>query len=121
MGRMVKDWTDARVADFEVAPHRYTWTGFVDPPDGCTIAEWKAALPYKPGEVVYVDIDGQPVKALIYLILSDRNVWGERRALYRVQLETKTGAWSKMWINAWASQIQRGYQRAGLAPDIPAD
>jgi len=107
------------VADFEVAPHRYLWSGIEDVyRDAASYAEFMAGVPYKKGEVVWLD-HGTPVKALIVDVFCDRDRFGDRREKYRVVTETKKGFWSKSWHYTWSGYIQRGYKKAGLAPDIP--
>lgn len=127
MGRIVKDWKPVEVETAEIAPHRYLWSGAIgadgqrlgDLADAKTYAEAKACIPYKEGEVVYIERSGAAARALIYRVLMDRDRYGDRRELYRVQVETKDGLFSKMWENAHPGFVQRGYKRAGLAPEIP--
>ena len=129
MGRKVKDWKPDLVADAKVAPHRYLYfstvrhdgtPGAKDMADCKNFAERKENLPYVEGEVVYLDRDGKAVKALIYVAhtsgYNDR--YGDPREAYKVQVETASGHWSKLWEIAHPGYIQRGYQRAGLAPDV---
>lgn len=126
MGRLVKDWKPELVAEAEVAPHRYLWSGTIgadgerlaEPGEAETYDEFKARVPYKVGEVVYVDRGGRAYKARILWVLYDRDRFGDRRELYRVQYETASGHWSKLWENAWSGFVQRGYKLAGLAPDV---
>lgn len=129
MTRLVKNWTAELVADATVAPHRYLWSGTIladgslakDLDDCETAAERKSNLPYAVGEVVYVDVgDADPVKARVHIAFWSMNSHGERREFYNVQQETKSGVWSKLWTRVWSGHIQRGYQKAGLAPDVPA-
>lgn len=129
MGRIVKNWKPDLVAGATVAPHRYIYNGTFrhdgnpgakEMADCTSYAERRANLPYVEGEVVYLDRNGVAVKALIYVAhtsgYTDR--YGDPREAYKVQIETVSGHWSKLWEIAHPGYIQRGYQRAGLAPDV---
>lgn len=128
MGRMVKDWEPELVASAEVAPHRYGWLATLRP-DGSeaksfevcnTYAERMENVPYREGEVVYIDRNGEAVKARIYRVMTTmRDRFGDRREAYKVQYATASGHWSKLWEMAHPGYIQRGYKLAGLALDIP--
>lgn len=117
MGRKVRDWQPDKVDDSEVAPHRYTWD--LEQPDFATWRECKEGAPYKPGDVVYIDRDGEAVKARVLHIIPYRDRYGDLKESYHVQLATAKGLWSRLWVQAWPGFIQRGYKRAGMAPDIP--
>lgn len=106
-----------------VAPHRYLWAGTIRP-DGMPAKdldlcddykERKANFPYVRGEIVYIDRNGEAVKARI---VSAFFLTRREREEYHVQYVTKAGTWSRVWIMAYPGTIQRGYQRAGLAPDL---
>lgn len=116
MARTVKDWQPDKVADSEVAPHRYTWSA--DLPDFRTWKECRDGAAYKPGEVVYIDRDGAAVLARVLCIIPYRDRFGDLKESYHVQLATAKGLWSRQWIQSWPGFIQRGYRRAGLAPDV---
>jgi len=126
MGRLVRAWKPERVEDYEVAPHRYLYD---DPPgvalsfgEPDTFGAWFETIPYKEGEVVYVDRGApEPALAKIYAVTVWRDRYGERRECYKVQYATKAGQWSKLWEKTYSGYIQRGYQKAGLAPDVPAN
>lgn len=121
MSRVVRDWREERADDFPVAPHRYVWSGTDDTfLHAKTHKEFKAGCPYKEGEVVFVEHGGKPVRAKIIGVWRERDYYGDPRVVYRVQLETAKGIFSKLWTTTWPGFIQRGYQLAGLAPDIPA-
>lgn len=128
MGRMVKNWTPIKVEEIEVAPHRYRWDGAVGA-DGNRLGDIaladdfraaRACIPYKEGEVVYIERGDKAVRALIYRAAIGRDRYGDRREWYNVQPETASGTFSKLWERVHPGFIQRGYQRAGLAPEIPS-
>jgi hypothetical protein len=128
MGRNIRSLTVATVApaDAPMAPHRYQYEVTLRPDgqpakdlDLCdTFAERKANYPYVTGEFVWIDRNGEAVRAHILHVAYNFNYPGERREYYTVQHETKTGEWSKNWIRVYPGDIQRGYQRAGLASDV---
>lgn len=121
MGRLIKTDYEARpVSEFEIAPHRYLWMdGLESNPEIERFSEWLKTVPYQEGEVVWLEHNGKPVKARIMQVFRKYNRFGEAREMYRVQIETAKGNWSKMWFYTWSGFIQRGYKLAGLAPDIP--
>lgn len=104
-----------------LAPHRYTddhdndyrWDRSVAP----DYRAWKAAVPYKPGDVVMIEHWGTKVKsarrALILGVFIDRD-WsdrnpGDRMEKYRITLETTDDRWAKLYSYTWPGHIQRGY------------
>lgn len=111
----------ARADEAQAAPHRYTWDGDLPNLDDFGPGQWQemmAAVPYQPGDVVYVDRGGDAVKALIIDVWVRRSDWdGRRRPTYRVVMATAKGTWSKLWEKTHPGFIQRGYVAAGLAPD----
>lgn len=112
----------APVAAYEVAPHRYLFTDPNFDPDAPIPYTWREvrdAAPYKVGEVVYVVYGDGFRKALIHHVDADKDVYDFWREVYTVLPETKKGQWSKVFYKAYSGFIQRGYQRAGLAPDVP--
>lgn len=125
MARVVKDWKPEKVEEATVAPHRYLWTGAIlsdgslaKELDLCkSYEEKKANMPYRPGEVIYILRGSKATKAKVYGIYWERNHYGELREMYRVQVETADGLWSKLWEQTYPGFIQRGYHAAGLAPD----
>lgn len=130
--RMSPQWRTGLVSEAEVAPHRYLYSGFDDDwRYADSYKEFMAGVPYKEGDVVYLQgfaSDGPgkpgkpaPVKARVIGVFYERDRFGDRREKYRVQRETKKGTWSLLWEYTFAGPIQRGYQQAGLAPDMPAD
>lgn len=111
------------VADFTVADHRYLYnasTGadalsFSDSMDAKKV---RAAAPYQKGDVVYVVWGDGYRRAYV------EDVWVRRRdgdliEYYRVRHENVDGTWSRLVKDAFPGYIQRGYQRAGLAPEMP--
>jgi hypothetical protein len=111
------------VAAYEVAPHRYLYNRPFDPsvdmPE--TYKETIAAAPYKVGDVVLTVCGEGYARAYVAGVYADRNHYGELREYYLIRRETKAGEWSKRPYHAWPGQIQRGYQRAGQAPEMPKD
>lgn len=117
MGRVVRDWKPEKVEDAVMAPHRYTWDSEGSQWDAPDYKTWLASVPYKAGENVYLDFGGRLVKAHILNVVRSDDGFGFRREAYTVQVETKTGHWSKLWERTHPGFIQRGYLLAGLAPD----
>lgn len=109
---------DERVEATPVAPHRYLWSVDEVEPVDATVKAWKATVPYQPGDVVWVQVDSTTAKRALVIGLFSSYHCHERRAQFRVRLETKAGLWSKQWIYTWPGFIQRGYAMAGLAPDV---
>lgn len=124
MGSLIKHFQPVRVDSLEVAPHRYTWRSErPDPDDAPTYREFIAAVAYKEGEVVYIegfDSEGKPspTKARILGVFRERDTMGFFREKYRIQRATKKGLFSQRFEYTHPGFIQRGYQQAGLAPDI---
>ncbi len=122
--RAVRNWTEESVSDFTVAEHRYTWDrdGAEDalkaPGEGHRIRDWRAALPYQVGDVIWVERNDKPVRAKIIDIVVEYDRYDDRRPAYQCQTETARGIWSKVWSRFYPSSIQRGYLLAGLAPDL---
>lgn len=119
MPRVWRQWTPRRAELTTIAPHRYTWDD--DGPDPALAPDydtWKALVPYKPGEAIYVERGGKAVKALILDVHPGRDSMGFRQEVYRIVLETAKGLWSKSWERVHPGAVQRGYHRAGLAPDL---
>jgi len=113
----------------EVAPHRYLYNHEGDEMDfrfkwaELGYKEWRAAVPYKAGEVIYFQSNGEATKALILDVGSYRpeaGIYaGDKVETYRIAYATKTGKWSKNWLRIYPGDVQRGYKLAGLAPDVP--
>jgi hypothetical protein len=117
-------WPEAPCDTYAVAPHRYLYTGgegTESDPYAPSHAAWKASVPYKEGEVVYVEVGGQAKRVLIIHVLRDRDRFDDPREKYRGLLETKKGYWAKQFTDWYPGYVQRGYQRAGLAPEMPAN
>lgn len=132
MTRIVRDWTPSRVADSAIAPHRYLWKGApeipaVEYPKGADRVtrgmyehrHFMKHVEYHIGDVIYLEHNGAPILARVLRVFAERNRHDELVAKYRVQLATKSGLWSKVWIYAHPGPVQRGYQLAGLAPEMP--
>lgn len=109
------------VADYPVAPHRYKWDAVTPDDLAITWREVRAAAPYKVGEVVFVVHGDGFRKAIVYAVQIHMGNDGFWREAYAVFPETKSGEWSKLYYVAHPGYIQRGYQRAGLAPEMPVD
>lgn len=109
------------VAEFEVAPHRYTYTKLVGGESliNPTFKEVKEAAPYKVGEVVYVAYGDGFAKCYISYVAARVNHEGDKVEYYFGRRETKKGEWCKREYTVYPGYIQRGYYRAGLAPEIP--
>lgn len=107
-------------ADAAVAPHRYRWdTDEGHEHEDMPPVVWRASVAYKAGDVVYVAHNGAAVKARVLYVWREVRENRDPIAKYRVQLATKAGEWSRMWVYTWPGFIQRGYALAGLAPDVP--
>jgi hypothetical protein len=115
-------WPDLPpVADLPVAPHRYLWTAPYTP-EPETYRQAVDSAPYKVGDVVYViEGGGEFRRAYITFVGASRNYYGDLREEYTVRPETKAGAWARREYKVFPGFIQRGYKRAGLAPEMPAD
>ena len=107
------------VAEYQVAPHRYTWDREV--PEPASLTEARKAAPYQAGDVVYVVYGDGFRRAYVHQVFAGFDSFGDRREIYWVLGENKNGTFSKRAHKAYPGQVQRGYQRAGLAPDIPVD
>ncbi len=100
-----------------VAPHRYLFSGTDPRPEGHKAV--RNAAPYRPGDVVYVVCGDSFARAYVHRVCAEHDAWGDYRECYDVRRETKAGAFSKKFYRVHPGQVQRGYQRAGLAPDVP--
>lgn len=106
---------------YEVAPHRYLWDHDSNYRWADSYKEFMAGVPYKEGDVVYIQADGNARKAFIVSVWFERDQFNDRREKYKVLVANKKGdAFSKQWEWTHPGFVQRGYQAAGLAPDIPA-
>jgi hypothetical protein len=123
VSRVIRNWQEERVEDFDVAPHRYTWD-YDGPEDdlaemGTSVLAWKAALPYKPGDVIFVDNGtGKAMRAKVLYVVITYDRYDERRPAYQCAVETTKGIFSRLWSRYYPRQVQRGYHLAGLAPDL---
>lgn len=127
--RTIKNWTADKVEDAIVANHRYRFDGTLKADgstalylDECDSYESRQEnIPYAVGEVVYVTSGIGAVRARIVNRGWSSDRYGERREWYNIQRETKKGLWSKIWDRTHPGYIQRGYQRMGLAPEMPTE
>ena len=117
MANLVKNWTPVSVADAVVAPDYYEYSSNLDTTidsvaaDG-KIREFLASVPYKAGDVVWVEDGDIAVLALISGVYFELNRYDERRAKFRIQKATKAGTFSKQFSYTFPGIIQRGYERA---------
>lgn len=123
MGRKHPQHNLPPVSDFEVAQHRYLWnapTGAdtLSVADSMKSLKVRDAAPYQKGEVVWVVYGDGFIRAYIEAVWVRRKD-GDLVEYYRVRHENKNGQWSRVVKDAFPGYIQRGYYRAGLAPDIP--
>jgi hypothetical protein len=128
--RKVRNWSaDEKVADATVAPYRYgddfdteyRWmpTNREKYPN---FADLKAAVPYQPGDVVWVEgfdnggpnkaAQPKPKKGRIVDFFFEYTRYGDRLECYVVQFETKQGLWAKVGTKTWPGYIERGYKQA---------
>ena len=106
------------VADHTVAPHRYLFSGGHDRPKS-----WRNvrdAAPYQTGDVIYVVCGEGFALAYVHRVCAEPDGCGDYRECYDVRRETASGQFAKRYYRVHPGQVQRGYQRAGLAPDVPA-
>lgn len=110
---------DTPVADTPVAPHRMKWDASLDvEPKDNKYSSFLETAHYKVGEVVMVVYGDGFARARIVNVTAQRKYDGDLGHQYRVQRETKKGKWGRNLYYTWPGYIQRGYLRAGLAPDL---
>jgi hypothetical protein len=131
--RKIRDWNpDEKVADATVAPARYTddldtefrWTPR-DERKFPTFREVRAAVPYQPGEVFYVEgfdyksprdekgyAKPKPKLARVIDILFEYQRDGDKLEVYVAQYETAKGIWAKVGTKVYPGYVQRGYKQA---------
>ncbi len=130
--RIIRDWNaDEKVADATVAPARYNdeldtefrWTPR-DERKFPSFREVRAAVPYQPGEVFYVEgwdykdrdekghAKPKPKIARVVEILFEYQRDGDRLEVYSVQYETAKGIWAKVGTKCYPGYVQRGYAQA---------
>jgi hypothetical protein len=137
--RKVRNWVPEAVEGSTIAPYRYgadfddefrwTYTGTDKFPN---VAALKAAIPYKAGDVIYVehtdykqlDENGrgkpQPKRARIVDVMFEyQRRSGDRLELYIVQYETKAGIWAKVGTKAFPGYVDRGYRQAMKLGFVP--
>lgn len=85
------------------------------------LRDWRNAHPYKPGMVVWMECrkrDGSKITKRAYItdVFSERDRYGDRRAKYRVHVETAKGdRFAKNFVYTWPGYIERGYRLANEA------
>ncbi len=117
MANLVKHWTPTTVADATVAPNYYALNGDLDTTIASTagdgkIREFVASIPYKKGDVVWVEDGETAVLAFISDVTFELDRYDDRRAKFRIQKATKAGTFSKRFSYTYAGFIQRGYERS---------
>jgi hypothetical protein len=103
---------------YDLAPDRYLFSGNLDRPK--TFNDVRKAAPYQEGDVVLVVYGAGFTRAYVHRVWAEHDAWGGYRECYDVRRETKAGHFAKNFYRVHPGHIQRGYQRAGLAPDVPA-
>lgn len=111
----------APVDEYPVAPHRYLWNAPFDPAEleRTTYRQVRDAAPYKVGEVILTVYGDGYRRAYVHAIGVKRTIYDDLRETYEVRLETKAGAFSKRLTTTHPGLVQRAYQRAGQAPEMP--
>lgn len=101
------------VSSFEVEPHRYTehfddWSYLFTR----SLKDFREGCPYKAGQVVYVEHNGEVRKALISMVFRVfHDGSGDPVEKFRVHLANKTGdRFAKNWFYTFPGPIQRGYE-----------
>ena len=106
-----RDYTFQPVETYTVAPHLFTDDLDEAYREAESYNEFKAGMPYKPGDVVYLLLGEEVRKAIITDVYPERDRFGDRREKYRVHVANKKGGmFAKNWIYTWPGFIQRGYQ-----------
>lgn len=113
-------WPEGKVSEAVIAPHHYTWDReeILNDPTPRGLAEFKANIPYKEGDVIWVTVHQKTFRAYIYQVLYERDRFGDRIEVYNILAETAKDQWSRVWQRVWVGYIQKGYMNAGLAPDL---
>ena len=121
MANLIKDWKPVSSIDAEVAPNYYDAKADLDTTIVSVCGDGKGrafvdSVPYKAGDVVWVEDGNKAVLALISGVWFelDRNEF--RRAKFRIQKATKAGTFSKQFSYTYPGFIQRGYEKAGNDP-----
>lgn len=111
------------VCEFPIAPHRYRYdeAQALDAIPNPTWRQVRENAPYQAGEVVYVVAGDSYNLAYIVRVSAARGLYDDLRETYVVRPATKQGRWAKREYIAHPGYIQRGYHRAGLAPEIPKE
>lgn len=106
---------------YPVAPHRYLYNAPFDPAEleRTTARQVRDAAPYRPGEVILVVYGDGYRRAYVHAVGCNRDYYGDLRETYEVRPETKAGYFSKLTHTTHPGLVQRAYQRAGQAPEMP--
>lgn len=106
------------VAEYEVEPNRYTehfddWSYLY----ARSLKDFREGCPYKEGQVVYVEHNGEARKAYISMVFRDHHLGsGDPVEKFRVHVATKQGdRFAKNWYYTFPGYIQRGYELAEKA------
>lgn len=77
------------------------------------------SIPYKAGDVIWMEHHGEPRKAYISYALYERAHDGFLREKYKVHIANKKrDTFAKNWFYTWAGFIERGYQLAAKTAAI---
>ena len=106
-------------AELQTAPHRYTWDDAS--PDPLTLKDARLSAPYRKGDVVFADIHGEMRRCYVHYVGASFNNYGDPREFYVVLPERKDGRFGTRSARIYPGHVQRGYQMAGWASDIPVD
>lgn len=118
MANLIKNWTPITVEEAAIAPNYYTFDGNLDTTIASAAADGKirefiASVPYKKGDVVWIEDGDRAILALISDVGFELDRYDDRRAKFRIQKATKAGTFSKQFSYAYPGHIQRGYEKAG--------
>jgi hypothetical protein len=116
----MRDHRERPVSGYTIAEHRYRFDAPTPDPMPITWVQVRNAAPYKVGDVVLFDAGPGGVKrALIAHVGCMKTAYDDWRECYRVFRQTQLDRWSNGCRLLHPGQIQRGYQIAGLAPEMP--
>lgn len=117
MANLIKNWQPVSVEGAETAPNHYAYAGRADTTIYSTagdgkIREFLASVPYKKGDIVWLEDGDRAILALISDVTFELDRFGDRRAKFRIQKATKAGTFSKQFSYTYPGFIQRGYEKA---------